>query len=160
MTNKPVDASGMTFNQTVSGGNVQQQLGAGNTQHATQHIGGSDSDWRPPFDEVAKQVENKSWPNGTDHAIVSRYETPAVAVSAAVEEIEADLDRIDSPAVEAPEAFTHRKKTWSETFRAMAPMGIKLACKVGSALTKHFAETSAAGVAAAAFFDTLTDNES
>lgn len=131
-----------------------QQVQVGNNNNQIQNINESGSDWRPPFMELAEQVSDKQWPEETPDAVVGRYEVPSLAVAAAVEEIEQDLSRDD---VISEDEFEERKKTWSETFQAMVPMGIKVTSSVGMALAQHFTKKTAAGVAAEAFFSTISE---
>lgn len=147
------DSPQMNFNAK------NQQVQVGNNNSQTQNINESGIDWRPPFVELQEQVADKSWPEETPKPVKERYEVPALAVKAAVEEIEADLTSNDPP-VESEEDFEERKKTWSETFQAMIPMGVKVTSSVGMALAQHFTKKTAAGVAAEAFFSTIAEIQS
>lgn len=138
----------------ITGGNNLNQFGDGNTGNQTNNIGDSGAEWRVPFTELSDQLDGKSWPENTPTEIVEAYDTPMLAVSASVAEIEGDL----SSEVEAePEHFEERKKTWTETFKAMLPLGLKVTSNVGMALTSHFTKKTAAGVAAEAFFTTINE---
>lgn len=143
------DSPQMNFNAK----NQQVQVGNNNTQ--TQNINEAGSDWRPPFVELAEQVSDKQWPEETSQVVKGRYEVPSLAVKAAVEEIENDL-AVETTDID-PVEFEERKKTWTETFQAMVPMGIKVTSSVGMALAGHFTKKTAAGVAAEAFFSTISE---
>lgn len=136
--------------QNVSGDGSVGQIGENKAEVNNQF--GERKDWRPPFMELAEQVSDKQWPEETTDVIVGRYETPSLAVAAAVEEIEQDLARDD---VIGEDEFQERRKTWSETFHAMIPIGVKITSSVGMALAQHFTKKTAAGVAAEAFFSTI-----
>lgn len=144
-----------TFNQTNESGSQGQQIAENQGTVSQTQNNGSVGDWRPPFVELQEQVVDKQWPEETSEVVKGRYEVPALAVKAAVEEIENDL-AVETTDVD-PVEFEERKKTWSETFQAMVPMGIKVTSSVGMALAQHFTKKTAAGVAAEAFFSTISE---
>ena len=141
----------------ITGGNNVNQFGDNNTGNQTNNLGG-EVDWRPPFIELQEQVADKPWPEETPKEVVDRYETPSVAVSSAISQIQDDLD--SGEIVEDEADFENRKKTWTQTFGAMVPMGIKVSSAVGMALAGHFTKKTAAGVAAEAFFTTINEIQS
>ena len=150
----------MSDNFDFSGQNINQgegsQLNQGNVSNPSvvNKNSGDLADWEPPFVELAEKVEDQPWPDATPSYISEEYETPRLAVDAAVQEIKNDLE---SSETFSDEVFEEKKATWADRFEAMLPMGIKLSSSVGIALADHFTKRSAAGVAAAAFFKTLNE---
>ena len=145
----------MTNEFNFNAKNQQVQVGDNNSQ--TQNINEAGGDWRPPFVELAEQVSDKTWPEETPVAVVDSYATPKLAVSAAMEEIEADQSRPETDSQPTEEEFEKVTKSWGETFSAMLPLGVKLSSSVGMALASHFTKKTAAGVAAEAFFTTINE---
>ena len=140
----------------INGGDNINQFGDNNTGNKTTNSS-NESDWRPPFDELADKVDDQPWPDETPNHIKEVYETPKLAVVAAKEQIEKDLARPDTDTEPTLEQFEKDKKTWQETFQAMVPMGVKITSAVGMALAGHFTKKTAAGVAAEAFFTTISE---
>lgn len=137
----------------ITGGNNVNQFGDGNTGNQTNNVSG-ETDWRPPFIELADQVEGKSWPEETPAYISEEYETPKLAVDAAVQEIKNDLESDDQV---SDEVFEEKRTDWEAKFKALLPIGIKITSSVGMALTSHFTKRTAVGVAAEAFFKSISE---
>ena len=146
-------SEGPTFNQTTNGGSPQVNQGV-NINNPTNQTNAGETDWRPPFIELADQVEGKSWPEETPAYISEEYETPRLAVDAAVQEIKNDLES-DDPI--SDEAFEEKRTDWEAKFKALLPIGIKVTSSVGIALTSHFTKRTAVGVAAEAFFKSISE---
>ena len=116
------------------------------------HNHGNVAEWKEPFIEMKDQLAEKQWQEDTPTEIVEKFATPADAVQAIEDDIEADL-KLSAPL--PPEEIEAKTKSWNDTLGALVPMGIKLATNVGNALVTHAASKTAGGVAAKAFFSTI-----
>ena len=137
----------------ITGGNNVNQFGDGNTGNQTNNVSG-ETDWRPPLIELADQVEGKSWPEETPAYISEEYETPRLAVDAAIQGIKNDLESDEQI---SDEQFEEKRTNWEKKFDALLPIGIKITSSVGMALTSHFTKRTAVGVAAEAFFKAVSE---
>lgn len=92
------------------------------------------------FETLQAEVEGKPWSQDTPESIVDEFESPtemlSVAYSTAEEEITSDVE------TKTTDQIAEESATWTDRFKAIVPLGIKLGTSVGKAVLNSYVQKS------------------